>query len=256
MARIRAEILGVEAILLGGSHARGDTDAFSDIDVLLLLSEECQRSKWTWFVDWPDGRLAHVSVKAKALSAFAFHAPEPSAWALEFAARDMHLCLWASARAHQRIGTESLIAISCPEEGPEVEDVIESLVKVRRATQRGDTIGLCSAAQHVGRFVPGPLRPFNPEQIARSLREALNAALGFTSAPPNYRSDLEICLGRRGVEDHVVFDAAIRLGKDVLEFVRARLGEGKLDDGDIRASPRDGRADRYLRAALGGWASE
>lgn len=72
------------------------------------------------------------------------------------------------------------------------------------------------------------------------------------SVPPNYRSDLEICLSLRGAEDHVVFDAAIRFGKGVLAFVRARLGEDKFDDGDIRGRLRDGQADRYLQAALSG----
>lgn len=76
-------------------------------------------------------------------------------------------------------------------------------------------------------------------------RAALEAALSLRVAPEHYRDDLSVCLGLVPVDDDAVQEAALRLGRELLAFLRERKPDVD-DQPDIAGYLADGTLERHL----------
>ncbi|MBM2822670.1 MAG: hypothetical protein HW413_1416, partial [Thermoleophilia bacterium] len=100
-------------------------------------------------------------------------------------------------------------------------------------------------APYAALLAPGLLRSLNDEVVVRDRREALDAALSLRVAPEHYRDDLAISLGVAQAGDEDVAKAALRLGRELLAFLR----EHKPDvdpQPDIARYLADGTLERHL----------
>lgn len=79
LAELRAEE-GVRAVVLTGSHARGEADAWSDLDLAVLVTED-RLARDT--VAYREGRLVSVERRTVAERERAFAEPEAALWTLE-----------------------------------------------------------------------------------------------------------------------------------------------------------------------------
>lgn len=198
LARARDEYPGTRAILLKGSHVRGDAGPFSDIDLDLLVDTADASAYAAWFdtEDRGSGRLYHVSVAIHAWETWWEESKEPVVWAMGLAAREVCRLLWA--RDNDDAARFPAFGILHPAGGPELEDCFSDLGKVRNALLRGDDLGVRLAAQSAARHCPTVLATINPgypAEVVDSPRAALDAVLGFPVAPDGYREDLLRCLG-------------------------------------------------------------
>ena len=122
---------------------------------------------------------------------------------------------------------------------------MEFLVKVRRASERGDGDGVRVFAHATALLAPGLLRPLNDEIRVRDRREALEAAVTLAIAPEHYRQDFSACLGLVAAGDEAVRDSALRLGRELLAFLRERKPDVDPQP-DIARYLADGTLERHL----------
>ena len=246
--RLRDQFQGALAILLKGSHVRGDAGPHSDIDFDVLVDGPETERYPLWIEPDASGRLRHVSAGVRDLATWLADGDEPEPWALGLPVREPTRLLWAATPALRE-------RLDCPwrehpPAEPEIEDWFESLGKMRNAARRDDDIGLRLAAQGVGRYTPTLLRPLNPAVFATGPRSALDLVLAFPVAPDGYRDDLLACLG---LADGVAADALMRAADRLVTGTLALLSEhldvvAPLIAGDIAAILRDGTLTRYITA--------
>lgn len=220
--RLRAEVPGTVAVILKGSHARGNDGPWSDIDFdVLVFDEEVAHPYLTWIEDAGAGRLVHVSVAVERVDDWVRGFREVASWSFGLPSREVTRLLW--------LGRPSLKAEldwphrDHPGGGPELEDCIEELAKARNAAHRGDELATRIAAQELAWLVPALLAPFNPPAFPGTRPEALKAALDLAVAPAAYRDDMLICLGLSGqpTTAEEVLAAAERLVLDTLAMLEA-----------------------------------
>lgn len=132
-----------------------------------------------------------------------------------------------------------------PPAPPELEDLVEFLTKVRRAWACRDGAGVRLVAPGAAYLAPALLRPLNDEVVVRDRREALEAALSLRVAPEHYRDDLIVSLGLVPASDQAVVDAALRLGRELLAFLRERKPDVDPQP-DIAQYLADGTLERHL----------
>ena len=195
--RLRAEIPGVVAIVLKGSHARGDAGPWSDLDFdLLTFNEDVEHEYLTWIVEDGSGRLVHVSVAIERLDDWVRSFREVASWSFGLPSHEVTKLLW--------LGRPSLRAeLDRPQRDhpggePELEDFIEELGKARNAHARGDEVALWLAVQEIAQLCPALLAPLNEPVCPGTRPEALRAALAFAVMPDGYRHDMLHCLGLSG----------------------------------------------------------
>lgn len=208
LARAREDYPDARAILLKGSHVRGDAGPFSDVDFDVLV-QRLDESKYAAWFDEAGGRLHHVSVAIHAWATWWEDAAEPVEWAMGLAALEVVRLLWA--RDDDDAARFAGPGIVHPAAGPELEDCFSDLGKVRNALLRGDDLGVRLAAQGAARLCPTVLATINPgfpTVVVNTPRAALDAVLGFPVAPPRYRDDLLRCLGLSGATTTVAEIAA------------------------------------------------
>ena len=88
----------------------------------------------------------------------------------------------------------------------------------------------------------------NDEVVVRDRRDTLGAALSLQLAPEHYRGDLTVCLGLVQASDERVAQAALRLGQELLAFLRERKPD--IDpQPDIARYLADGTLERHLGLA-------
>ena len=195
--RLREKIPGVVAIVLKGSHARGDAGPWSDVDFdVLTFNEDVEHEYLTWIVDNGGGRLVHVSVAVERLDDWVRGFREAASWSFGQPSREVTKLVW--------LGRPSLRAEldrsfrDHPGGEPELEDFIEELGKARNASLRGDEVSLRLAVQEVAQLCPTLLVALNEPVFPGTRPEALKAALAFAVAPDGYRDDMLLCLGLSG----------------------------------------------------------
>ncbi|MGB3329964.1 MAG: nucleotidyltransferase domain-containing protein [Thermomicrobiales bacterium] len=187
------------AILLKGSHVRGDAGPFSDIDLDVLVDVDVDGGEDSVYAAWFDDetdRLRHVSVAIHPWQSWWDEAAEPVEWAWGLAALEVFQLLWA--RDATDAAPFAIPGILHPAAGPELEDCFSDLGKVRNARLRDDALGIRLAAQGAARLCPSVLATINPGYPATpvtSPRAAFDAVLAFPLAPTGYREDLLRCLG-------------------------------------------------------------
>jgi predicted nucleotidyltransferase len=248
--RLRQETPGAVAILLKGSHVRGDAGPHSDVDFDVLVDGPPPERYPLWIEPDDSGRLRHLSVAVRDLAGWLEEGDEPEPWALGLPVREPTRLFWA-ATPELRDRLDRPWREHPPAE-PEIEDWVESLGKMRNAHRRGDALGVRLAAQGLGRYTPTLLRPLNPDVFATSPRSALALVLAFPVAPEGYREDLLACLGLvEGVPVAALMAAAGRLVAGTL----ALLGEhmdviAPLLADDIAGYLRDGTLARYIATMM------
>jgi phosphoribosyl-AMP cyclohydrolase len=245
--RLRTEIPNAAAVLLKGSHARGQAGLHSDVDFDVLVDREPVGDYLAYLMETGAGRLIHVSVAVQDLAGWLTEAREPVSWAFGLPADETTRLLWA--RDDSLRSTLDRPAQRHPPGEPELEDFVEAYGKVRNAFSRDDDLALRLAAQTLAGLCPSLLRLINPDARASHRSDALRAALGFPVAPDGYRDDMLVCLGLSGhaTTSLDVRDAARRLTMGTLALLRTRAHhvDGALPP-DLAGFLRDGTLERYV----------
>lgn len=243
VARIRELEPSTIAVLIFGSYAKGRADRDSDLDVHAVTEDEPVSPYRMWFEERTGEKPLHVSPSVKSVSAWLAKRAEPQGWALGFAAEHVARYLWSTDDARARLGDDP----SCvhPPAEPELEDFVEYLIKIERAAAAEDWPILRIYARQAALLAPGLLRTLNDEVAVRDRREALETALSVRVAPEHYRTDLTIALGLADATDEAVRRAALRLGRELLAFLRVYKPDADPQP-DIAAYLADGTLERHL----------
>jgi len=234
------------AIVVTGSYARGEADADSDLDVRVVTRRRPSSDYRMWFEPRHDAKPLHVSPEIQSLDDFMVERDEPAKWrwALGFPVLEEMRYVWGEDEARRLIGDPP--SIVRPPAPPELEDFVEFVTKVRKAWARSDGVGVRLYAPYAALLAPGLLRPLNDEGVVRDRRDALDKALSQRIAPPHYREDLAVSLGVVQAKDEDVAQATLRLGLELLAFLRERRPDVDPQP-DIARYLADGTLERHLR---------
>ncbi|WP_165606021.1 GNAT family N-acetyltransferase [Mycolicibacterium mucogenicum] len=254
IARTRRDYPGTRAVLLKGSHVRGDAGPYSDVDLDVLVAGSEDSCYLAWF-DEERGRLRHISVAIRSWDEWWEESAEPVDWAMGFAADEVFRLIWAAVDedAERLRGS----GVRHPAAQPELEDFFSDLGKVRNSWVAGDELGVRLAAQAAARLSPSVLAVVNPGYPAEpvvSARAAIDAALAFPVAPQGYREDLLLCLGLSGGPSTVadVTAAAERLVMGTVSLLRDhRAWSPDPDDPRFEIGLDEALADGTLSSYLG-----
>lgn len=251
--RLRAEIPGALAVLLKGSHARGDAGPFSDVDFDVLVNDtEIDDPYPVWMVEH-GGRLVHVSVAVERLNDWLAGFKEAAGWSFGLPSREVTRLLWV---ARQSLAAElDRPWREHPSMEPELEDFIEGLAKARNAAARGDELSLRLAARGVAELAPTLRAPLNEPRQPRTRPEALAMALDLETVPDSYREDMLDCLGLGGRA--MTADEALAAWERLVMGALALL-EANVEVFEPLVKPRllglvrDGTMRRYLEQGSSG----
>jgi hypothetical protein len=248
LARVVDRVLALEpgaiAILVSGSYAKGRADEHSDLDLVVVREGEPATPYRMWFED-RDGPLPlHVSPSWRSVERCRAERSLPEPWSLGFRVHDVTAYVWATDAARAALGDPPDYVH--PAADPELEDFVEFLGKVGRCAAQGDAVGVRLFAREAAALAPGLLRTLNPEVIVRDRREAVEAARGLAIAPEHFREDFEIALGLTAADDKTVERSALRLGRELLAFLRERHPHADPQP-DIAHYLADGTLERHLR---------
>ncbi len=209
------------AILLKGSHVRGDAGPYSDLDFDVLVSGTPTSEYRAFLAHDQRGRTVHVSVAIHELETWIAEGDEPASWSFGLPAIEVAKLLWASdaairARLHRPTRT-------LPASDPELEDFIEGFGKIRNAHLAQDKRALRLAAQTMAQLCPTLLRLINPEVTPDTKIAALDMVLAFPVAPAGYHADMLLCLGLsdQASSSDQAFAAARRLAIGTVELLQS-----------------------------------
>lgn len=250
VARARAAEPAAIAVLLRGSHARGEAGPHSDLDLTVLTSEPPLTRYRAELVETEDGRLLHVSVGALSWANWLAERNVPAEWSFSLPTRQAARVLWVAA-AYEAALTDPLVLQ--PPGPPNLEDFVEAAAKVKNAFVAGDELALRLAAQDLAGWAPSLLRPLNPPVIVGSHAAALRVVLEFPVVPPSYCPDMLACLGLSGqaISAEELHERALRLAVGIIDLLAPHVEElaDQLEP-DLPRYPRDGRLRRYLRQGI------
>jgi len=247
LQRIVARIDDLEpaagAVLVSGSYARGRAERRSDLDLTVVVRGAPMSPRRAWFERRPGAAPLHVSIGAYSLESLHARRAAPWEWAFGLPVLDEVRYVWATDDVRATFGDPP--SVVHPGERPDLEELVEFLVKVQKFWARGDGVGVRLVAPGAGFLAPAFLRPLNDEVVVRDRREALEAALAFRVAPEHYRDDLVVALGVVEASDEAVVKATLRLGRELLALLRERLPD--IDPRpDLARYLADGTLERYL----------
>lgn len=231
------------AVLVFGSFARARADARSDLDLRAVTAVEPRVRYRMWFQDRPHTEPLHVSVGADELETWLERRGRPDWWTFGFPARQVLRYVWATERARERLGEDP--SYDVPAGPPELEDFVEYVGKVQRCAARGDVLGARLFAQGVGLLAPRLLRRPEHEVVVHDRREAVEAALSLAEVPEHYRADLPVALGLAQADDAAVIAAVLRLGRELLSYLREHRPDVDPQP-DIARYLTDGTLERHL----------
>lgn len=192
IGRLRTEYPDAVAVVLKGSHARGQAKPWSDIDFDVLLSTPDIEDYRTWIEPVGD-RLVHISAGVESLDAWLADGDAPSAWSLGFPTIETTKLLWAVDDEHRTL-LDHPHQIH-PAHEIEIEDTMEALGKMRNALSRGDVIGVYRNANKLARLIPTLLVPINPPTSVSNSRQAIDAVLALSHVPEGFADDWLTCMG-------------------------------------------------------------
>jgi hypothetical protein len=230
------------AVLVRGSYAAGTAAFDSDLDLTVITDAVPRAPYRTWFEERGD-ELLPISVSAKQAPAWLAKNQQPAEWSLGFPATDVASYLWASDSARAALGDDPSArrpaGVLC------LEDFVNTAVKVRRAAGRSDEVAVRIYARETALLAPALLRPLNPEQVVTDSRDAILAALDLKVAPEHYREDFRVAAGLDPAHLAGVAAATLRLGSELLSFLRERAPDVDPQP-EIRRYLADGTFERYL----------
>lgn len=192
VSRLRAGYPDAVAVVLKGSHARGQAKPWSDIDFDVLVSTPDVEEYRTWIEPVGD-RLVHISAAVESLDAWLADANEPSPWSLGFPTVETTMLLWAVDDKHRELLDHP--HQTHPPHDMEIEDTMEALGKMRNALSRGDIIGVYRNANKLATLIPTMLVPVNPPTSVSNSRQAIDAVLAFSNVPDGFAEDWLACMG-------------------------------------------------------------
>ncbi|HEY4621562.1 MAG TPA: nucleotidyltransferase domain-containing protein, partial [Gaiellaceae bacterium] len=131
VARLRELEPQTVAILVSGSYAKGTADEQSDLDLVVVTGEEPSSPYRMWFEERPDSSALHVSPGWRTLERCVAERAQAEDWALGFPVHNVTRYVWATEVARARLGDPPDYVH--PAAGPELEDFVEFLAKVRRS---------------------------------------------------------------------------------------------------------------------------
>jgi Nucleotidyltransferase domain len=217
VVRLRELESSAVAVLVGGSYARDSADELSDLDLTAIVEHGGDRY-YTWFQERGEQRPLHVSAGVRTATGFLARREIPAGYWLGLPAIEPARYAWSTDDAKAMLGDDP--SIRRPASPPELEDFFEFSMKVKRAALTGDAFGLRVWALSAAELAPRLLLPLNPAVLVSSRREAAEAALTFPLAPEHYVEDLSACLGLTPADDEALKAAALRLGLELLAFLR------------------------------------
>lgn len=194
VVRLRVEYPDSVAVVLKGSHARGEAKPWSDIDFDVLVSTPGVEEYRTWIEPVGD-RLVHISAAVESLDAWLTDANAPSSWSLGFPTVETTKLLWAIDEAHCELLDQPHQTHPPHEIEIEIEDTMEALGKMRNAFNRGDIIGVYRNANKLATLIPTMLVPVNPITSVSNSRQAIDAVLSLTNVPEGFAEDWLTCMG-------------------------------------------------------------
>lgn len=239
--RLRREEPALQAVLLGGSFARGEGDEYSDVDLLGWTAGEPRNEFATWFYT-TSGRLVQVSIEVEPL------APpptdKPASWAFGFPVLEPQRYVWSTPAAVQVLGADP--SFHFPAAPPEFGDFVELYSKIKRAVERQDRYLLRSAARLLAEHAPPLLRPFNDAVVVRTPLEAFAAASSLANAPEHYREDFKTCAGFRAATDAEIAASAARLAQEMVAYLRERAPRSGHEPDSLDEALSSGALERYM----------
>jgi phosphoribosyl-AMP cyclohydrolase len=247
VARVVARLRDLEpatvAILVSGSYAKETADEASDLDLQVVTQGEPVAPYRMWFEERTDAKPLHVSPSVKSLAVWLAKRDEPQAWSFGLPVEHVVRYVWATAEARAALGDPP--TNRHPPAPPELEDFVEYAQKLRRLEARGDFPLMRLRARQAAMLAPGLLRAVNDDVLVHDTGEALEAALTFAAAPQHYREDMTVCLGLVRAHDAEVFDAALRLARELLALLREHAPDADPQP-DIARYLADGTLERHL----------
>lgn len=190
--RLRQEHADAVAVVLKGSHARGEARAWSDIDFDVLVSTPETEIYRTW-IEPVGERLVHISAGVESLQSWMADTNQPSEWSLGLPTTETTKLLWASSDELRTLLDHP--ARTHPAAEPEVEDSMEALGKIRNALARRDDVGVYRNAAKLATLLPTLLVPLNPHTSVSNSRDAIDAVCSFPNVPAGFAADWLVCMG-------------------------------------------------------------
>jgi hypothetical protein len=236
VARIREEEPDTIGVLARGSHARGDATPTSDLDLGAVTLGGRTRAYRTWFV----GDL-HVSISIASVEEERARRAEPANWSLGFAVDDPAVWVWKTAAAAAALGDPP--DLSRPPGAPELEDFVEACAKALRADDR---VAFRLAARSAANEAPALLRDLNAPERVSGPAAAVQAAVGYATAPEGWRDDLAMAWGLTPVPDEELRRAVERLARGTLALLRERRSTVGDAQPELTRYLHDGTLERHL----------
>lgn len=207
-------------ILVHGSYATATARRESDLDLSIFIAAPATAHYRTWFEDRAEPGRLHVSARSDlTLETWNREADEPKGWALGMPVELRYAWLW-SADAHLRTALGERPVRRLPGAKPEVEDMVEALLKVRHARTVDDELGIRLAAQSAARSAAPCVAALNDPEPVHDPRSGLAAVSTLPIASDQWSTDLLVCLGLSPESAQGVCTAADRLVRGVLHLLR------------------------------------
>ena len=165
VARLRELEPATVAVLVAGSYAKGTADEDFDLDVPVVTEGEPSSPYRMWFEERRGAKALHVSPSVRSLEKCLAERDEPADWVFGFPALNVVRYVWATDEARTLLGDPP--SSVHPPAPPELEDFVEFLTKVRRASSRRHGAGIRAFAREAAVLAPGLLRTLNNDLAVR-----------------------------------------------------------------------------------------
>lgn len=242
----RAREPAVEAILVHGSYATGRAQPDSDLDLGLFIGGDPSEHYRTWFETREGREPLHVSARCDLTAdVWQEESKEPADWALGLPVELPHVWLWrGDGRLVELLG-ESPVLVKAGS-SPEIEDMIDAVLKMRRHFREGDELGARLEAQAVARYAAPTVAALNAAKPVTDRRSAMEAVRALPVAPLGWASDLVVAMGlvASAIED--ALQATNRLGLGILRLAR-EVNPSVDRQPEIEHYLMDGTLERMLR---------
>lgn len=216
----RARESTMEAILVHGSYATGRARPDSDLDLDLFIAGEPSEHYRTWFETRQDGHLLHISARCDLnIDVWQDESEEPEDWALGLPVELPHQWLWrGDGRLVGLLGESPLL--TKPAQSPEIEDMVDAVIKMRRWATEGDQLGARLEAQAAARYAAPTVAALNAPTPVSDPRSALDTILALPLAPPRWAAELPVAMGLASATIADVVEATNNLTRGVLRLAR------------------------------------